>query len=139
MTTTFETARVGDRVWSIEHGWGVVKRLERMFTNPMLVEFSGEVYVTYKLDGAQHSRHSQCRTQTLFWDEVKFEAPQKPLPDLEVDTKVLVWGDNNNIKHRRHFSHFRDGRIWTFDSGSTSFTKLHRNYVTGWPHWELAE
>ena len=67
-----------------------------------------------------------------------FEAPTKPLPDLEVDAKVLVWNDTHE-KNRRHFSHFSNGRIYTFDNGTTSFTRLHAKSMTGWPYWELAE
>lgn len=83
-----------------------------------------------------HIKLLQGRVDTL---EKSDEVPQKSLPDLEVDTKVLVWTDPSK-KYRRHFSHFsRDGHINTYDSGATSFSKLHRNSITCWPHWELVE
>lgn len=82
-----------------------------------------------------HIKLLQDRVDTL---EKSAEVTQKSLPDLEVDAKVLVWTDPSK-KYRRHFSHFSDGHIYTFDSGATSFSKLHRNSISCWPHWELAE
>ena len=136
MTTTFEDVKVGDQMWSVEFGWGeVVSRdiVSECFT----VEFSSDEFETYCFKGAR-KRPLREKMQTLFWDEVVIEAPTKPLPELEVDAKVLVWNDPKQ-KHKRHFSHFRDGVIWTFDAGHTSFTRLHKNSMTHWLYWELAE
>lgn len=83
-----------------------------------------------------HIKLLQERVDTL--EMGNKEAPQKPLPVLEVDAKVLVWADPSK-KHRRHFSHFNGDRICTFDSGATSFSMLHRNSITSWPYWELVD
>ena len=135
-TTTFETAKVGDRVWSLRLGWGEIISTSHCLNFPIQVKFSGS-NATFTTDG----RESLRMPRVLFWDEVVIEAPTKPLPDLEVDAKVLVWTDPNE-KNRRHFSHFSNGRIYTFDNGRTSFTRLHAKSMTsmtGWPYWELAE
>ena len=60
----------------------------------------------------------------LIWDEVVFEVPEKPLPNLEVDTKLIVWNkDSRSVKYKRYFSHFsEDGRINVFCMGATSFS-----------------
>lgn len=134
-TTTFETAKVGDRVWSITNGWGKVIRIDHGFDYPLIVKNDVGWCNSYTFCGYFIKAHAM---QILFWDEVKIEAPQKPLPELEVDTKVLVW-KNPNEKHKRHFSHFKNGTIYTFDSGATSFSKLHENSITPWSYWELAE
>ena len=133
MTTTFETAKVGDKVWNLRFGWGLIINIRKCLAFSVLVKFSGGNFA-FTIDG----RESIDMPQSLFWDEVVIEAPTKPLPDLPVDAKVLVWNDTNE-KNRRHFSHFSNGRIYTFDNGGTSFTKLHAASVTGWPYWELAE
>ena len=135
MTTTFETARIGDKVWSVERGWGVIRSLDGGEEYPIKVEFQNGRTPYYTLGG---KRLTTQENQTLFWDEVKIVAPQKPLPNLDVDAKVLVWTDPSK-KHRRHFSHFNGDRICTFDGGATSFSMLHRNSITSWPYWELAE
>ena len=123
MITTFEDVKVGDQMWSVEFGWGeAVSRdiVSQCFT----VEFSSDEFETYCFKGAR-KRPLREKMQALFWDEVVIEAPTKPLPELEVDAKVLVWNDPKQ-KHKRHFSHFRDGVIWTFDAGRTSFTRCIR-------------
>lgn len=132
--TTFETAKVGDKVWCLKSGWGEIQVISP-FTNlyPILVYFpngDGEAYTL----GGLHDEDFKIRT--LFWDEVVIEAPEKPLPDLEIDTKVIVW--NSDIqKTKRHFSHFSSsGRIKCFDNGMTSWTT---EYTSPWDNWELAE
>ena len=133
---TFSDAKVGDRVWSLTEGWGVIiNRYAPHAQYPLVVKFGGEHLRRYTLWGLLNFND---RNPTLFWDEVVIEAPTKPLPELEVDAKVLVWNDPKQ-KHKRHFSHFRDGVIWTFDAGHTSFTRLHKNSMTHWLYWELAE
>ena len=65
------------------------------------------------------------------------EAFVKPMPQLEVDTKVLVWDEIDQEKYRRYFSHFDAfGRICTFDNGSTSWSA---DTVSHWENWELYE
>ena len=135
-TTTFETARIGDKVWGIRSGWGEIRATDNLGTYPIAVYFLNGTFEAYTASGLCDEEDV---AQTLFWDEVKIDAPHKPLPKLEVDAKVLVWTDPS-MKQRRHFSHFsKDGRIWTFDAGATSFTMLHRNSTTAWLYWELVE
>lgn len=132
--TTFETAKAGNKVWDIRLGWGKVYHMRERH-NVYLVEviFPKGGRLLYTVDGLYHKDDI---TQSLFWDEVKIKAPVMPLPDLEVDTKVIVW---NNItrKTKRHFSHFNPaGKIICFDNGMTSWTT---NHTSAWGNWELAE
>ena len=133
---TFTDAKAGDRVWSLTEGWGTVRnRYAPHTTYPLNVEFENGSIRTYTLWGLPLFTDLN---PTLFWDEVKIEAPEKPLPHLEVDTKVLVWV-RPELKFKRHFSHFKNGLIVTFECGRTSFTALDEYSLTPWPHWELAE
>lgn len=137
MTTTFETAKVGDEVWCIRQGWGKIRSISKDPDDlyPVNVDFPSLEREEYTVDGLIH-RHDI--TQSLFWSEVKVEAPQKPLPKLKVDTKVIVW--NRGVgKVKRHFSHFTsEGKIVCFDYGLTSWTSS-LNKTTEWNEWELAE
>lgn len=96
MTTTFETAKVGDRVWCMRRGWGEVREVKECGgerwggdTNrfPIDVRFPSGECETYTLGGLCDDDDI---SQTLFWDEIVIEAPVKPLPVLQVDAKVLV-------------------------------------------------
>jgi hypothetical protein len=115
--TTFETAVIGDRVWSITYGWGTIDK----FTDneyKLEVEFDNKSVSTYTLDG----RYSTSQMQTLFWDVIEIVAPEKSLKKptiLEVDTLLEVWDDNfSKVKVKRFFSHFdEEGRVNCFLRG----------------------
>ena len=133
---TFTDAKEGDRVWSLTEGWGTITaRYAPHTTYPLNVEFENGSIRTYTLWGLLLFTDLN---PTLFWDEVKLVLPEKPHPKLKVDTKVLVW-DDSKIKYRRHFSHFSNGRLFTFYKGRTSFTADEDPVGTYWPYWELAE
>lgn len=132
MTTTLEDAKVGDKVWDTRKGWGVVDEIRYSNEYPILVNF-GYDCESYTLDGYYFEDDV---SPSLFWDEIVIEAPPKPLPDLPVDAKVLVWLDGSRDKYRRHFSHFENGGCHTFCGGHTSWTG---GTTTAWDNWELAE
>lgn len=137
MTTTFETAKVGDKVWSFEFGWGVIEAIELHTIYPIKVIFE-------HTDNFYEDQYTHCGkaliappNQSLFWDEVKITAPRKPLPDLPVDTKVLVW-NNGTDKLPRHFSRFDEsGKIECYLEGQSSWTT--DGGTSCWENWEPAE
>lgn len=135
MSTTFELACVGDKVWDMGSGWGEIKRIDTSVTYyPIDVYFPRDDETkSYTVDGKVYDDGTY---QTLFWNEVVIKAPTKPLPDLPVDTKVLVWC-NGKPKEKRHFSHFSSsGRIACFNHGCTSWTTIR---TSEWDGWELSE
>lgn len=128
----FADIKVGDKVWDIRQGWGVVCGLTQRIDYPIDVEF-GEEYNSYTRGGFCHLDDIN---PTLFWDEIKIEVPPKPLPDLSVDTKVIVW-NKTTPKTKRYFSHFNaSGKIMCFANGMTSWLM---EQTTEWDDWELAE
>lgn len=76
--TTFENARVGDRVWDFGLGWGniatveAVKSCDTQVSVTIDVQFDCRECITYNVQGVFVS------VRTLFWDEIKFEAPPRP-------------------------------------------------------------
>lgn len=75
MTTTFEDARVGDRVWSAAHGWLTVITVmpDKMYSIEAMDKFSRNT-ASFTTAGELFSGMAQC----LFWDEIKFTAPPMP-------------------------------------------------------------
>lgn len=129
----FANVKVGDKVWDIRMGWGVVDELELDSYYPISVDFT-HVGDTYTLEGFHRDTDVN---PSLFWDEIEIKAPPAPLPKLEMDTKVVVWQDDGS-KVSRHFSHFgKDGVLHAFVGGLTSFTS--KGSTTAWGNWELAE
>lgn len=133
-TTTFETAKVGDRVWCMRTGWGEIREISWTANYPIYVCFPSGEFATYTSGGL----HDECDvSQTLFWDEVVIEAPAKPMPVLQVDAKVYAWNGGNE-KYKRHFSHYGfNGSIFCFNGGRTSWHGDES--LEEWDHWELAE
>jgi hypothetical protein len=78
MSTTFEKARVGDKVFSHTFGWGVIEYInsnDNLY--PIYVNFHDVVGLIcrYSFKGYYDSDSGM---QSLFWDEVVIEAPKKP-------------------------------------------------------------
>lgn len=74
----FSNAKVGDRVWDIRKGWGTVECTDFGPDYSLRVEFDefddgGDE--TFTIDG-KYLFHD--KNPTLFWDEVKFDVPEKP-------------------------------------------------------------
>lgn len=133
MTTTFETAQVGDRVWCLYYNkWFTITNIRKEDAYPIKTELN-----SYTIDGIMNVGGGR----TLFWDEVTIVPPKKPLPKLEVDTKVLVWDNRYERPTRGYFSHFeKNGNIVIFSGGGTSWSKFNADVPTvSWEHWELAK
>jgi len=130
----FSNAEIGDNVFDyIKQEWGSILNIKHGNPYPILVEFSKYNTKSYTLGGKQSLSDVG---PILFWDEVKpIEPPSKPLPNLKVDTKVLVW-DYKTEKNKKYFSHFdSDGKINCFTLGATSWSATG---TVAWSNWELA-
>ena len=127
--TTLETAKVGDKVWCLYYNkWFTIINIRKEDVYPIKTEIN-----RYTLDGRLDTHSSRM----LFWDEIVITPPEKPLPKLEVDTKVLVWDNSNCIKRKGHFSHFDEkGKMHVFASGTTSWS--HKEIVP-YNYWKLAK
>ena len=82
----FEDAQVGDRVWDFLCGWGTIININKDEGYPMKIKFDNyrNRYETYTLDGKNYVENNP----SLFWNEIKFEIPEKPF-DLEKELKKL--------------------------------------------------
>ena len=128
--TTFEDAKVGDRVWCLYFKeWSTITDIKMERTYPIQTGLD-----SYTIDGRMNM---ESRGRLLFWDEVTITPPPKPLPRLEVDTKVLVWDTQDGEPIRGYFSHFeKNGKIAVFSGGRTSWSRVN---VIVWKYWELAK
>ena len=128
--TTFETARVGDRVFHYRYGWSTITNIREESNYPITIDY--DFSFTY-----EGFADKSDKNQVLFWDEVVITPPHKPLPKLEVDTKVLVWDDGETMKQKRYFSYFdSNSNIFVFVHGGTSWTSTQ---TAKYHNWELAK
>ena len=129
----FKDAKIGDKLYSVEEGWGIVEAIHASRIYPLTIRFDCCIR-RFTLTGR---RYEGSENPALYWDKIEFEIPKRPLPDLKVDTKVFVWNSNKNRRVKRHFKAFNeDGDIICFAYGATSWTT---NGAFTWEHWELAE
>jgi len=94
--TTFESAKVGDWVWSSTQGWGSVIDNHDGTTYPIRVSFNnGNIITTFTTNGM---RVESDKYPTLFWDEVKITAPSKPKRMVKrvVEGWVNIYPNNHN-------------------------------------------
>lgn len=55
--------------------------------------------------------------------------------NIPIDTPVNVWNKGYTEKERRHFAGFKNGRVFTWSNGRTSFS----NYKYSTDDWDYAE
>lgn len=138
-TCDFSDAKVGDKVWNFVNGWGKVITMSKSGSYPIKVEFENNICKTFNLNGFLAANHFY---PTLFWNgfEIPEAAYEKPLPNLEVDTKVVVWDDEETEKYNRYFSHFnKEGNIEVFYAGATSWSVENTCKTYAWDNWELVD
>lgn len=84
----FRNAKVGDRAYDILRGWGTIVEINEDREYPIVFVADVDSFCTFTFDG---KRDVNDKIQTLFWDEVKFEAPEKPIVfNLENELKKLI-------------------------------------------------
>ena len=129
----FKDVKIGDKLYSVEDGWGVLEDITDR-DHPLTIQFDS-CRKSFTLDG---KRYIDSKNPTLFWDKIEFEIPKRQLPDLKVDTPVLVWKSGEYVlKEKRHFKEFNNkGKIVCFINGYTSWTSSNTDE---WKYWELAE
>ena len=129
--TTFEDAKVGDKVYHYRYGWSTITNIKKESYYPIIIDY--DFSFTY-----EGFTDKSDKNRTLFWDEVVITPPPKPLPRLDVDTKVLVWNfEEDKYKIKGHFSHFNKyGSMFIFANGTTSWSS---STTIGYNYWELAK
>lgn len=68
----FSEAKIGDKVFALDLGWGEVVSL---YAGGLVVEFEGRFAQLYLVDGRECEEDIN---QMLYWDEVKIEPPARP-------------------------------------------------------------
>lgn len=78
----------------------------------------------------------QCHMLQLMWLMKEYEEPQVDWSNVEVDTPILVKQGENGTWIERHFAKYKNGIIYTWKDGHTSWTE---DNMTGWKYAKLPE
>lgn len=86
----FSDAKIGDRVWDIKYKWGTIEKItsQLIYVEFDILKESNSFYIIYYFNGKENGYIGEKFGQTLFWDEIKFEIPEKPF-DLEKELREL--------------------------------------------------
>lgn len=58
---------------------------------------------------------------------------------VEVDTPILVRRPFDEDWHKRYFAEYRDGGVYAWNGGATSWTTAWKDNVSQWEYAKLAE
>lgn len=106
------------------------------FKSKELMKFFNDYVVpTYKCDNYAAINAEKVALLTSLWLDEEYEAQEVDWSKVDVDTPILVSTSGQDWSHR-HFAEYRDGRVYAFDGGATSWTS---NVSTGWEYAKLAE
>ena len=86
-----------------------------------------------------HGDCAKCRTLQMIWPLEEYEEPKEPEIDwskVEVDTPMLVKAIDNDKWNQRYFAKYKDGVVYAWDGGKTSWNK---DCMTSWKYAKLAE
>ena len=109
------------KIWELEEGKEYVSSLSDGETKYQLID--GDLYYmnpsidygNYMISGMEYN----CAKDVDF----TLYTPPTDWSKVEVDTKVLVRDYDNSEWIPRHFAQYKNGRVYTWNNGHTSFTR----------------
>lgn len=133
-----EMYQKGDRVWTVEEGFGTVSSV----STDLGVRYPVEV----SFDSGRLDSFTKCGRRlesglnpSLFFEPIGIPEIKRPLPKLAVGAKVRVRDNDGAVWKKRYFSHFDDeGGIYCFLDGGTEWSMGH-DIKTHWKFYEVVE
>lgn len=83
-----------------------------------------------------------CAIMLNLWLDEEYKEPQKPKVDwskVEIDTPILVRDAEYENWSRRYFAAYKDGEVYAWVIGKTSWSAVDDKDVTTWNYAKLAE
>jgi hypothetical protein len=93
---TFENARLGDKVWDFEFGWGTVEEWSKNSHLIVKLDTNGQ-YKSYTLDGKRQPGYGDPPTnQVLFWGPAKvlLTVPKRPIRKVKKTFWINIYTTN---------------------------------------------
>lgn len=92
-----------------------------------------------KSRGCTNTSCDQCKMLQTIWLLEDYKEPEVDWSKVEVDTPILVRSSDNEEWAKRYFARYRDGYIYAWSNGCTSWTAYNSSDVTEWEYAKLAE
>ena len=80
-----------------------------------------------------------CRKNILKWLLSEYKEPEIDWSKVKVDTPILVKNTEKEEWVKRHFARFKNGKVYAWYDGLTSWSTAGENDVNFWEYAKLAE
>ena len=80
-----------------------------------------------------------CNALTILWLMEEYEEPEVDWSKVEVDTPILVRDSENTEWLKKHFAKYKDGIVYVWNLGRTSWSATNDKDVSAWQYAKLAE
>ena len=92
-----------------------------------------------KSRGCTNTSCDQCKMLQTIWLLEDYKEPEIDWSKVAVDTPILVRRSDNEEWAKRYFARYRDGYIYAWSNGCTSWTAYNSSDVTEWEYAKLAK
>lgn len=80
-----------------------------------------------------------CHMLQMIWLMEEYEEPEVDWSKVEVDTPILVKDMEHENWRRRYFAAYKDGEVYAWVNGKTSWSANDDKEATAWSYVELAD
>lgn len=80
-----------------------------------------------------------CADSKIKWADAEYIEPEVDWSKVPVDTPVLVRDSSVRGWIKRHFEEYKNGKVFAFDGGYTSWSLENISNVVSWKYAKLAE
>ena len=89
-----------------------------------------------KSDNCGNMSCDACRMLQMIWLFEEYKEPEVDWSKVAVDTPILVRYSENMVWMKRHFAKYKNGKVYAWVDGGTSWTTVDYN---NWKFAKLAE
>ena len=82
---------------------------------------------------------SSCHMKQMLWLLEEYEEPETDWSKVKVDTPILVKDMEYENWRRRYFAAYKDGEVYAWVNGKTSWSAVDDKEAISWSYVELAE
>ena len=80
-----------------------------------------------------------CSGEALNWLFSEYKEPEVDWSKVKVDTSILVRNTEKEEWQKRHFARFKNGKVYAWYDGLTSWSTAGEDDVNFWKYAKLAE
>ena len=80
-----------------------------------------------------------CKSYLEEWLFSEYKEPEVDWSKVKVDTPILVRESEQNLWLKRYFAKLKDGKVYAWDGGKTSWSMEDKTDMLSWKYAKLAE